>query len=1410
MEIITRLSSRKHDKEARSAEDEASPFSYFFFLFLNPLFAKGSRETLEMADLGHCSQQDRTDLLYERFCVHWSLEEALPIEQRSLWRPLFKTVGIGKFCFALFLYTLYSAEQFGPVLILNYLVDYFQDSRDLSTGALWALVSLMFVLPMAGSIVAAHSNAILVHIGLQFRNILVNKIYRKALLLSPAARQVSSTGQIVNMFSSDTVQLQRFLFFVNNIFMAIPTIGVALYLIYRLVGVATFVGLGMIIITMPLNGVIFGTLNLLRKEKMLVTDYRVKLMNEVLAGIRILKFYAWENAFIEKITVIRQKELLILKKMAYLVAIAFTFILQAVPVFMPVLIFYTYVRLGHTLDSAKAFTAISLFNLMQFPFVFLPLGLSQYSQSLVSLKRLIQFFAADELKSYLMRYPRSDGLAVHIQSATLGWVQEGELANMDMLRSTLSKKEKDEKDKLKKNKEQEEKNLKQKEEVAGLDNVDLQLMDTEEGVQGNGPNRSVETLRDLNISIRRGELVAVVGPVGCGKSSFLNSLLGEMNLLSGEVHIDGSVAYCDQRPWILNDSVEGNILFGREMNEARFDSALYASCLEEDIKILPGGLQTQIGEKGINLSGGQKARVALARAVYRDADIYLLDDPLSAVDAHVAQFLFHECVRRALAGKTRILVTHHVHLLPHCDRVIVLVDGEVKVQGTYAEVVESGIDLSQLATKPKEAEEEDEKVVANPVLAASKSEEERNKMAYVSPSEQSEESEAERNEMTYVPPFQTNEENKAEENQQERDDEAHYTELRKQAVEHAEVRKTDTRQANLITKEDRKEGDVTLACYNFYIRAGGIGRFFAFLVSMLVGQAFTLLASYWLQYWGTRSVDRKDDNDPFSARENVWYLSIYAALSAANLVFYMFRSLFLAEHRMGTSAVLHKGLLRGTMNAPVAFFDTNPVGRILNRFSSDLLTVDEELSQSLSQLSNGAASVIGAIGAISGATKGTFLILMVPLSYFYYVIQKYFRSTNTAIARIESISRSPIYADFSQALVGMSTIRAYEEEERFVLGLEKAVNANSVANIFQQLASQWLAIRLDLIGSLISFFIAAIAAATSGFIPAGFVALGLSYSFQMTTFLKFLVRFLATLEAQMNSVERVMQYMNDIAQEDQVLPDRVPVEPPASWPEHGVVEAKGLEMRYRDGPLVLKNINFMTNSCEKVGIAGRTGSGKSSLMIALFRIQELAGGAIFIDGIDTGSVPLSILRSRLGIIPQDPVMFSASVRFNLDPFDQYCDDEIWEVLEGVNMKDHVLSLPNRLDEDVAEGGDNFSVGQRQLICIGRAILRKPKILVLDEATASIDNENDNMIQQMVRQLFKQCTVLTIAHRLNTIIDSDRVMVLDQGELKELDSPANLLAVNDGMFKMLWEKHLRSHSGTAHETHNNEDNATDKR
>jgi ATP-binding cassette subfamily C (CFTR/MRP) protein 1 len=1400
----------------KSLEEKSNWWAFIFMTYLDPIFAIGYQRPLELEDLGAPHVNNRADNLHGKFFANYDKQKHLPLHKRSLWHALWLTVGYWRVLLAMIWFGVSAALQLGPVLILNRMVKHFEGSQPLSKGSLWVLVALLFVFPMLSSMFLAHSNAIMANIGAQVRNTLIDVIYRKSLTISSAKRHSISTGRIITMFSDDTNQIRNFLFFMNNAVLAPFQIGACLYLIYQQVGAAVFVGLGYSICVTPITGMIFGAVFAMRKQKMVKTDGRVKLMNEVLNGIRIIKYYAWENAFVKKISEVRREEVMYLKKMGYLFNIPFAILLLGAPQIQTVLIFLTYIGTGHQLDAATAFTTLTLFGIMTSPFIFLPFGLQQYSQSLVSMRRIMEYLDSEDIKPYV-DYPEAmhdemgNELAIQFDNVSLAWVPEQTAEEKAATEKAAEAEAK-----------------KQKKNYKPVATTELKKDDVEEG-KGNaedvGLNRAIDTLSNVTLNIKKGELVGVVGTVGSGKSSVLSALLGEMHLKSGRLSIQKglSIAYCDQRPWIVNATVRDNILFGRPYDELRFNRAIHVAAMEDDLKILAGGLMTEIGERGINLSGGQKARVCLARAVYNDADIYLLDDPLSAVDAHVGEHIFHKCVKEALSSKTVILVTHHLHVLPQCDRIVILDDnGSILTSGSFDEIMNSGIDVERYlrAAKKGDGEEEADEEAVAAESAAVVTEQGKDSEPASSRREGSQESTRKR-----LPSADNS-------------SQQHYTSRRRtmssgKKDHDAAADGKQEKDGKLITKEERNDGDVKWETYWSYIQFGGVWAFFFTMLGQVACQVLQVEANFWLADWGKETTIKSFTGEISKSRSFYWFRG-YAGMLMASVFFLTFSRTCLTYHRTEASAQYHETILRRVLYFPISFFDVTPIGRILNRFSQDMATVDEDLAQTMSQVISMIFSVLGAVGAIAGSTKGTFLILMIPLGFLYRIFNTYFRKTNTAIARLEAVSRSPIYADFSQTLSGTITIRAYGQSQRFIETLEGYANTNTVPGVLQQVASQWLAIRLDLLGAIVMFFMGALTVSSDSvnFIPAGYLGLGLSYAIQMTALLKMMVRVTATMEAQFNAVERIRHYAVNIDVEAEVPPalpaskatdevvklesnrsgledvgervsvgdiemqlvpktleDRTPIDPPADWPQHGEVEFVGAKMRYRTGPLVLKGVSFKVNQFDKIGIAGRTGCGKSSLMVALFRIEELAEGKILIDGLDISRIPLSKLRSKLCIIPQDPVMFSASVRFNLDPFNEYSDEEVWTVLDNVNMKDHVLSLPNKLDELVAEGGDNFSAGQRQLICIGRAILRKPKILVMDEATASIDAETDDFIQRMIRLKFKDCTVLTIAHRLHTIIDSTKVLVMDGGVVGEYDSPEALLAKENGQFKALWERHV---------------------
>ena len=1351
-----------------SLEDRAGCFSLWMLNYLDPLLRLGANKVLEQSDIGVPSRQDQADVAYEVAREAW-LEQMEKTEvanekikanheaklakcsteaqrqkmkepelqEPSISLALVKGFGGFKIFVAVVLYIVSALLGFVPVLILNDLVSFFESGQDVSEfeGDFyrhpWFQVAALGVTPFIISVLQTRHQAIMAHCAVFVRTAVSTLLYRKALRVSASGRAKTSTGQVVNMMSNDTAQLQRFLQFAGMTFVAPLQIIIALVLIFRQVGNATWVGVGFMIFLAPVNMVVFSIVSKQRRKVLKYSDLRVKMMNEILAGVRIIKFYAWERPFGKEVGHIRGKELDALTKLAYTSAIGFSLILMSAPLIQPILVFLTYVSIqDKPLDAATAFTTVALFNIMRFPFAFMPMGLLQYIQSKISLRRLERYLALPELVEYVEDGGSGDVGSISIENGSFAWVDpEGKPI----------KPIQDEKPKKEKRKSRRQSAATSSDDAMRISAHSRASATTEGGSVVDGP---VITLQDLSCSIESGSLVAVVGEVGSGKSSFLSALLGEMEPVDGSkvfIHRPpdcpaGFVSYCTQTPWVVNDTLRGNILFGREFDQVRYDRVVEACALIDDIVVLPAGDMTEIGERGINLSGGQKARVSLARALYSmDTKIMLMDDPLSAVDAHVGEHIFSNAIAGEIArGLTRVLVTHHVHLLSRCDKVIVMEKGRIKHQGSYQDLLARGvdfagaIDVSKVKDSGKEAsgDTSKEETPADAELSAEKK---------------------------------------------------------------AALKKSGKK---LVKDEEREEGSVAGSAYMHYARAGGLITAAMVVIVQAFGRAAEIMAGFWLALWAERSFEAAISGNPHSTSDTNRYLGIYALFGMLGVLGLTARSIIIAVHRLRASKLLHDDLTGSILRAPVSFFDVTPTGRILNRFAADMDKVDLELTQSLSQGISTVFSVLGAIGAIIAATKGTFLVPLLPIGYMYYLIQKWFRKTSTELQRITSIANSPIFADFSQTLSGTSTIRAYGEEHRFFTQCKNSFDSMNSSYILVQLANYWLGLRLGVLGGLMAAFIGGMSVATSssGFIPPGWLGLALSYCIEVTNYLKHGVRMIATIEAQMNSVERILYYTNNIEPE---APEYAEEEDPdtTSWPSKGSIELRDASMRYRDGPLVLKNLDIHIKGGEKIGVCGRTGSGKSSLMVCLFRISELEddGGKIVIDGVDTTKIGTTTLRHALSIIPQDPVLFSNTVRYNLDPFKMASDEQLWDILAKVRMADFVASLPNGLDEEVAEGGENFSQGQRQLLCIARSLIRQPKILVMDEATSSIDNATDSAIQQMIRENFKDATVLTIAHRLNTIMDSDRVLVLDNGRVAEYDSPDVLLAREDGLFKAMVDK-----------------------
>lgn len=1159
-------------------------------------------------------------------------------------------------------------------IFLGKIIDYFEKYDPDDSAALHTAYGYAAVLSLCTLILAILHHLYFYHVqcaGMRIRVAMCHMIYRKALRLSNSAMGKTTTGQIVNLLSNDVNKFDQVTIFLHFLWAGpLQAIGVTV-LLWMEIGISCLAGMAILVILLPLQSCIGKLFSSLRSKTAAFTDARIRTMNEVITGMRIIKMYAWEKSFADLITNLRKKEISKILGSSYLrgMNMASFFIANKVILFVT---FTTYVLLGNKITASHVFVAMTLYGAVRLTVtLFFPSAIERVSEAIVSVRRIKNFLLLDELPERKAQEP-SDGKAiVHVQDFTAFWDK---------------------------------------------------ALDT-------------PTLKGLSFTARPGELLAVVGPVGAGKSSLLSAVLGELPPTSGLVSVHGRIAYVSQQPWVFSGTVRSNILFGRKYEKERYEKVIKACALKKDLQLLEDGDLTVIGDRGATLSGGQKARVNLARAVYQDADIYLLDDPLSAVDAEVGKHLFQLCICQTLHEKITILVTHQLQYLKAASHILILKDGEMVQKGTYTEFLKSGVDFGSLLKKENE-EAEPTPVPGTPTL--------RNR-TFSEASIWSQQSSR--------------------------------PSLKDGVPDAQDAENTQAAQP----EESRSEGRIGFKAYKNYFSAGASWFFIIFLVLLnLMGQVFYVLQDWWLSHWANRQGalnDTKNTNGNVTGTLDLsWYLGIYTGLTAVTVLFGITRSLLVFYVLVNASQTLHNRMFESILKAPVLFFDRNPIGRILNRFSKDIGHMDDLLPLTFLDFIQTLLLVVSVI-AVAAAVIPWILIPLVPLSIIFVVLRRYFLETSRDVKRLESTTRSPVFSHLSSSLQGLWTIRAYKAEERCQELFDAHQDLHSEAWFLFLTTSRWFAVRLDAICALFVIVVAFGSLVLAKTLDAGQVGLALSYSLTLMGMFQWSVRQSAEVENMMISVERVIEY-TDLEKE---APWECRKRPPPSWPHEGVIVFDNVNFSYSlDGPLVLKHLTALIKSREKVGIVGRTGAGKSSLISALFRLSE-PEGKIWIDKILTTEIGLHDLRKKMSIIPQEPVLFTGTMRKNLDPFNEHSDEELWKALEEVQLKEAIEDLPGKMDTELAESGSNFSVGQRQLVCLARAILKKNRILIIDEATANVDPRTDELIQQKIREKFAQCTVLTIAHRLNTIIDSDKIMVLDSGRLREYDEPYVLLQNPESLF-----------------------------
>ncbi|XP_036376334.1 ATP-binding cassette sub-family C member 9 isoform X1 [Megalops cyprinoides] len=1220
---------------------------------------------------------------------------------------------------------------------------YFLSSNELLQNTSVLAVLLFLALVLQRTFLQA-SYYVTIETGINLRGALLAMIYNKILRLSTSNMSMGemTLGQINNLVAIETNQLMWFLFLCPNLWAMPVQIIMGVILLYYLLGYSALIGASVIVLLAPVQYFIATKLADTQKSTLDYSTDRLKKTTEILKGIKLLKLYAWEDIFCDSVEETRTKELKSLKTFALYTSMSI-FMNAAIPIAAVLATFVAHAYISDTrLSPSEAFASLALFHILVTPLFLLSTVVRFAVKALVSVQKLGEFLQSDEIGDDSWR---NGDMSVSLESCRKHPGATKAINRKQPLRYQLDSYEQPARRQLR-----------------PTETEDIAVKVTN-GSFTWGSNLS--TLSDINIRIPTGQLTMIVGQVGCGKSSLLLAMLGEMQTLSGKVHWSKlpecemlqegnisaheelsfeaarsknrySVAYATQKSWLLNATVEENITFGSPFNKQRYKAVIDACSLQPDIDLLPFGDQTEIGERGINLSGGQRQRICVARALYQNTNIVFLDDPFSALDIHLSDHLMQEGILKFLQDdkRTVVLVTHKLQYLIHADWIIAMKDGSVLREGTLKDIQNNDVELYEhwktLMNRQDQELEKDTELDSQTAL-----ERKTLRRAFYSREAKN----------------QIDDEDEEEEEEEDEDD---------------TLSLTTSRRSKIPWK----------VCWR-YLSSGGFLLVVMMISSKLLKHSVMVAIDYWLAAWTSSNTTGNPD---LNEAHRSFYVPVFSILCGAGIALCLITSLTVELMGLSAATSLHHNLLNKIIHAPLRFFDVTPLGQILNRFSADTNIIDQHIPPTLESLTRSTLLCLSAIGVIAFVTP-TFLIALVPLIVAFYFIQKYFRVASKDLQDLDDSTQLPLLCHFSETAEGLTTIRAFRHEARFKQRMLELTDTNNTAYLFLSAANRWLEVRTDYLGAVI-VLTAAMASIWGSFHgpQSGLVGLGLTYALTVTNYLNWVVRNLADLEVQMAAVKKVNSFLSTESENYEGCMDVSQV--PEDWPQQGEIKIQDLSVRY-DPMLkpVLKHVNAYINPGQKVGICGRTGSGKSSLSLAFFNMVDMFEGKIVIDGIDICKLPLQTLRSRLSIILQDPILFSGSIRFNLDPERKCTDEGLWEALEIAQLKNMVKALPGGLDAMVTEGGENFSVGQRQLFCLARAFVRKSSILIMDEATASIDMATENILQKVVMTAFADRTVVTIAHRVHTILTADLVIVMKRGNILEYDKPETLLEQEDGMF-----------------------------